>query len=198
MTETVAVFDLDGTLTRRDTTVAFCLSAVPRARLWTGILRSSPRLAAHRLGLEPNWMAKEALLTAFFAGAAEGELREHATGWAVDVLPRLVRRAGLERLRWHQREGHRVVIASASLELFVAPWARSVGVDDALGTRLEVRDGVLTGRIAGRNCYGPEKLTRVRALVGVMDGVELYAYGDSRGDRELLAAAHHACYRPFR
>jgi len=91
-----------------------------------------------------------------------------------------------------------VVLASASLELLLEPWARAAGVDDVLATRLEVRDGRLTGRLAGPNCYGPEKVARLEALVGDLAGVELYAYGDSRGDRELLAAAQHPVYRPFR
>jgi phosphatidylglycerophosphatase C len=90
-----------------------------------------------------------------------------------------------------------VVLASASLDLLVEPWARTAGVDDVLATRLQVRDGRLTGLIAGRNCYGREKVARLRALLGDLAGVDLYAYGDSRGDRELLAAAQHPAYRPF-
>src|SRR5205085_7711469 len=132
------------------------------------------------LRLLPNWAVKEAVLTAFFAGVAEEALCARAAVWAVRDLPRLVRPEAAERLRWHRDQGHRVVIASASLELFLQPWARSAGVDDVVATRLEVRGGLLTGRLEGGNCYGQAKLDRVRDLLGGLDGTEVYAYGDSR------------------
>jgi phosphatidylglycerophosphatase C len=136
-------------------------------------------------------------MTALFRGVEERRLRDSATAWATVELPRLVRPAALARLRWHQSQGHRVVVATASLELLVAPWARTVGVGDVLATRLEVREGRVTGRLDGGNCRGAAKVERLRALLGDLDAFELYAYGDSRGDRELLAAARHPAYRMF-
>ncbi|HSR23537.1 MAG TPA: HAD family hydrolase [Candidatus Eisenbacteria bacterium] len=190
----VAVFDFDGTITRRDSTTAFCLAIVPAWRLGRALARTAPGLA---LGPTTRAAFKESLMTALFRGVEERRLRDLAAGWATSELPRLVRPAALARLRWHQSEGHRVVLASASLELLVAPWARTVGVGDVLATRLEVRDGRITGRLDGGNCYGPEKVERLRALLGDLGAFELYAYGDGRGDRELLAAARHPAYRTF-
>jgi phosphatidylglycerophosphatase C len=194
----VAAFDFDGTISHRDSTGAFCLAAVPSWRLSGALVGLSPRLAGFALGLVPREQVKESLMTAFFRGVDEAGLRRRAATWAVRDLPRLVRPKALARVRWHLSRGHRVVLVSASLELFLEPWARAVGIRDVLATRLEVREGRLTGRLDGRNCYGEEKVTRLRALVGDLDDVELYAYGDSRGDRELLAAARHPEYRPFR
>ncbi|HEX7639090.1 MAG TPA: HAD-IB family phosphatase, partial [Burkholderiaceae bacterium] len=94
--------------------------------------------------------------------------------------------------------GHRVVLASAGLDLYLEPVARALGIADLLCTRLAVRDGRFTGELDGPDCTGPEKLRRVEALLGGLDGIELHAYGDSAGDRELLAAARHAHFRPFR
>jgi phosphatidylglycerophosphatase C len=194
---TVAAFDLDGTITRRDSTAAFCLATVPLRRLGPVLAVRAPWLAAYQLGLAGRTALKESLLTALFGGMEERLLAARAAGWATTELPRLVRPAALDRLRWHQSRGHRVVLVSASLEVLVEPWARTIGVDDVLATRLETRDGRVTGRLDGPNCYGAEKVARLRALVGDLDGLELYAYGDSRGDRELLAAARHPAYRPF-
>jgi phosphatidylglycerophosphatase C len=193
----VAAFDFDGTITRRDSTTAFCLASVPPRRLLPGLAANAPRLAALAMGRTDRTEVKESLMTAFFAGIDEGTLREAAARWALRELPRMVRPAALERLRWHQGQGHRVVLASASLELLVEPWARQAGIEDVLATRLEVVAGQVTGRLDGPNCYGPEKVARLRELLGDLDAYELYAYGDSRGDRELLAAAHRPAYRPF-
>jgi HAD superfamily hydrolase (TIGR01490 family) len=194
----VAVFDFDGTITDRDATIAFCFAVVPPARLVMGLARRAPLLAGYVLGLVARERAKESLLTAFFRGVERSRLREAAADWAARDLPDLVRPAAMARVRWHQAHGHRVVLCSASLDLFLEPWARSTGIHDVLATRLETIDGRLTGRLEGRNCYGEEKLARLRRLVGDLADVDLYAYGDSRGDRELLAAARHAVYRPFR
>jgi phosphatidylglycerophosphatase C len=193
----VAVFDFDGTITRGDSTSAFCRAEFA-GRLVPAFLRAAPWLAGYPLGLVGRQRLKESLLTPVLGGREERDVRARAADWAARRLPGMVRPAAMERLRWHRSRGHRVVLASASLELLLEPWARAAGVDDVLATRLEVRDGRLTGRLAGRNCYGPEKVARLRALVGDLAEVELYAYGDSRGDRELLAAAQHAVYRPFR
>jgi phosphatidylglycerophosphatase C len=193
----VAVFDFDGTITRRDSTVAFCLAAVPAWRLAPAVAVRVPQLVGLGLGMVPRTRLKESLMTAFFRGVDEDRLRRRAAGWAVHELPRMVRPAALARMRWHMVQGHRVVLASASLEIFLEPWARAVGVRDVLATRLEVRDGRLTGRLAGPNCYGEEKVVRLQALLGDLDAFELHAYGDSRGDQELLAVAQHPAYRPF-
>jgi phosphatidylglycerophosphatase C len=194
---TVAVFDFDGTITRGDSTTAFCRAEFP-GKLLPAVARAAPCLAGYALHLVGRQRVKEALLATLLGGRDEPEVRRRAADWAARRLPGMVRLAALERLRWHRSRGHRVVLASASLELLLEPWARTAGVDDVLATRLEVVEGRLTGRLAGRNCYGPEKVARLRALLGDLAGVELYAYGDSRGDRELLAAAQHPVYRPFR
>ena len=194
----VAVFDFDGTITDGDSTTAFCVATVPAPRLAAALAARGPMLAGYALGLVPRTRLKESLLTAFFRGAPEDELRRRAARWSARDLPRLVRPAAMARLRWHQSQGHRVVLASAALELLLEPWARAAGIRDVLATRLEVREGRLTGRLDGPNCWGEEKVVRLRALLGDLGAFELHAYGDSRGDRELLAVSQHAVYRPFR
>lgn len=193
----VAVFDFDGTIIRGDSTTEFCREELG-GRILLALMRAAPCLAGYRLGLVDRQRLKESLLTPLLGGREEPEVRARAADWAARRLPGMVRPAAMERIRWHRSEGHRVVIASASLEILLYPWAAAAGVDDVLATRLQVQGGRLTGRIAGRNCYGPEKVVRLRALLGDVAGVDLYAYGDSRGDRELLAAARHPVFRPFR
>ena len=97
----------------------------------------------------------------------------------------------LERLRWHGGEGHEIVIVSASLDSYLAPLAPRLGVGHVISSSLEVDDhGLVTGRLVGGNVRGPEKASRLQAWLG--DGpIELWAYGDSSGDDELLAMADH-------
>ena len=101
----------------------------------------------------------------------------------------------LARLDRHRALGHAVVLVSASLEPYLEPLGALLGVDAVLCTRLEVGgDGRLTGRLDGRNCRGPEKADRLRSWLDEhrLRGASVWAYGDSRGDRELLALADRA------
>ncbi len=116
--------------------------------------------------------------------------------------PREVYEGGLrgevvESLRGHVDAGDTVVLVSASFEVYLRPLAELLGVHDVLAVRLEVdSNGVLTGRLDGPNCRGPEKVVRLHEWLdrnaGGRRAVHLSAYGDSRGDRELLADADEA------
>ncbi|GAB4296428.1 MAG: HAD-IB family hydrolase [Thiohalomonadaceae bacterium] len=192
----VAVFDFDGTITYRDTLLPF----LRRLHGWGGVLRGAlpllPTLGGFALRLVPRDVAKERVLIRFLTGLSEAELRRLGADYAQQDIPRQVRPQALARLAWHRRQGHRCVVVSASIEHYVAPWARAAGFDDVLATRLAVDDaGRVSGRYDGANCYGAEKVRRLQQLLGTAADVEIYAYGDSRGDRELLALADHAYYR---
>jgi len=194
----VAVFDFDGTLTFCDTLLAFLRRVAGRGRFWAGLVGLLPVLLCYRLGIIGAQRAKEALLRRFLKGMPVATLRDQVEDFVTAGIGPLVNPEAIDRLRAHQRQGHRIIIISASPELYMARWARELGVDTVAASHLEVREGVLTGRLDGRNCRGPEKLVRLEAILGSLSGHEIHAYGDSSGDRELLAAAQHPVYRPFR
>jgi phosphatidylglycerophosphatase C len=99
------------------------------------------------------------------------------------------------RVQEHKRRGHRLVLVSASPALYLTVWAARAGFDAVLATELEFRDGRFSGRLASPNCWGPEKVRRLQQWFGDARTQVLYAYGDSRGDREMLALADHAWLR---
>lgn len=192
----VAAFDFDGTLTRRDTLLPFLLHKLGAATVARHALVLSPTLAGYTLGLIANGVAKERVFVRCLAGMRMDELQQEGELFAAYVLPELLRHEAMQRLAWHKQQGHRCVVISASLELYVRPWALKVGFDDVIATRLETReDGRITGKLSGANCFGIEKVRRLEALLGARSGYTLYAYGDSRGDKELLSAADYAYYR---
>ncbi|MES1982978.1 MAG: HAD family hydrolase [Pseudomonadota bacterium] len=193
----VAVFDFDGTLTRRDTLLPFLISVAGPTIFIRHMLQLVPVLIAYRLGLMRNDLAKQRVLRRFLCGMASASLQSKAQHFATSTVPQLLRPEAMQRLQWHQRQGHRCIVISASLQLYVEPWASAAGCREVLATELEVRVGQVTGNINGENCFGSEKVRRLEALLGDRGGYILYAYGDSRGDRELLASADHAYYRNF-
>ena len=192
----VAAFDFDGTLTRRETLLPFLLHTLGTMRVARDALILSPTLAGYGLGLIRNDVAKQRVFVQCLGGMRMDELQRQGELFAAQKLPGLMREEAMRRLAWHQAQEHRCVVISASVDLYIRPWAIKAGFDDVLATHLEIRaDGTTTGRLAGDNCYGIEKVRRLEALLGARDGYTLYAYGDSRGDRELLHMADYAYYR---
>jgi phosphatidylglycerophosphatase C len=192
----VAAFDFDGTLTRRDTLLPFLLHTLGAPAVARHVLMLSPTLAGYVLGLIGNSVAKERVFVQCLAGMRMDELLQQGERFAAYVLPGLLSQEALQRLEWHKQQGHRCVVISASLDLYVRPWATKTGFDDVIATHLETHDdGYVTGNLSGANCFGIEKARRLEILLGEREGYTLYAYGDSRGDRELLSLADHPYYR---
>jgi phosphatidylglycerophosphatase C len=194
----VAAFDFDGTLTRRDTLFPFLLYVAGPVKFSCKIVLLLVTLAGYALGLIRNDKAKIKVLTRFLVNMEMASLQQYAQQFAEQKLPSLLRSEAMQRLAWHRQQGHRCVVVSASLEIYLRPWASTAGFDDILGSRLEtLADGRTTGNLLGENCFGAEKMRRLETLLGSRDGYTLYAYGDSRGDKELLSAADYPFYKKF-
>lgn len=192
----VAAFDFDGTLTRRDTLLPFLISTLGKSAVLRHALVLAPTLAGYGLGLIDNGVAKERVFIRCISGMQLEALRQSAARFSGQILPGLLRTEALQRLQWHRGQGHRCVVISASLELYVEPWARHAGFDDVIATKLEVGEGGrVTGRLSGENCYGTEKVRRLDTLLGPRDAYSLYAYGDSEGDRALLSFSDYPYFR---
>ncbi|MGH8992500.1 MAG: HAD-IB family hydrolase [Acidimicrobiia bacterium] len=187
----VAAFDLDRTLTRRETLVPFVLRARGRAATVRTIVALPLPLARGLARDSHRDHGKELFLERLLGGREVAPLAAAAEAFAGDVVAAHLRPDTHRQLEWHRAQGHELVIISASPELYVAPIGRRLGVDAVLATRLEVdAQGRFTGRFTGRNCRGAEKAVRLRDHLGAGGPVTtLFAYGDSKGDRELLAMA---------
>jgi phosphatidylglycerophosphatase C len=181
----VAAFDFDGTITRRDTLVPFLRRLHGPRRFTAAFAAAAPVLG--RTGARDAY--KAAVLHRLLRGVPADEMERKALAYGRE-LPRQFRPESVERIRWHQDQGHEVLIVSASLRAYLDPVVEHLGLDGVCAVELEVDDhGLLTGRIVGRNCRGAEKVRRLTELLGE-EPERLWAYGNSSGDRELLAAAH--------
>jgi phosphatidylglycerophosphatase C len=187
----VAAFDFDGTLSRRDSLMPFLRRLCGRPAVVRVVLWRLPLILAAGAGWISRGRAKEAVLRGLIAGRRLEEVVPVAEGFARHLLDSGMWRPALERLEWHRRRGDAVVIVSASPALYLAPLGRVLGVDAVLATGLEVdASGRLTGRLSGGNVRGPAKVARLDAWLGGRPA-ELWAYGNSGGDRQLLARADH-------
>lgn len=193
----IALFDLDSTITKKDSLADFIQYAVGKPAYFMGLLTLSPMLIAYAIKLISNHAAKEKLITYFFKDCDADHFRKLAHKYSCSQIDKITRPKAMEKIRWHQGQGHKVVIVSASVECWLKGWCDKNEVD-LVATQLEIKNNKLTGKFATRNCHGIEKVNRVKEAYNLSQYEYIYAYGDSRGDKELLALADESFYKPFR
>ncbi len=193
----IVAFDFDGTLTIRDSLTAF-LKWRAGGRAYARALASMGPQFASYLSDRDRGRLKEALLVRLVAGEAREAFVADAERFAEEVFERFIRPDALQVWNDWANAGVERVIVTASPALTVAPFARRLGAERLIGTRLQVDlNDCLTGRLRGENCRGAEKVARIRAVYGEHVRV-LAAYGDTGGDREMLAISEMPGYRVFR
>jgi len=188
----VAAFDFDGTISRRDTLGPFLARVAGTNALVRTLLTRTPQFAAVTLGRADRDLEKQAVIARLLGGRTAESVAAMGRAYAEHLWnQQRFRPEILERLQWHRERDHEIVIVSASLDSYLVPLAPRLGVAHVISCSLEAdASGLVTGRLLGGNVRGEEKAVRLRQWLGA-DPAELWAYGDSSGDDELLAMADH-------
>ncbi|CRX38754.1 HAD family hydrolase [Estrella lausannensis] len=195
--ETIACFDFDGTITRSDSLLPFLIFSSGIAKTIGYLLLELPALMGYAFKMYDRQQVKEAVLRRFFRGIPEEKMLGMCRDYAHNELPKQVKKEALEAISKHKARGDRLILISASIDAYLKPWADAAGFDCLLSSRLEFKEGAVTGNLVGKNCRAEEKVARLKNLLGDLERFEIYAYGDSRGDKELLESADHPYYRTF-
>ena len=190
----IYAFDFDGTLTTKDTLIEFIRYAKGSRALGLGFMRYAHLLVLMKIGLYPNYKAKQKVFAHFFKDTTLDDFNALCKAFAASSS-HLLRPNAIEAINHAIKEGSEVLIVSASIDNWVQPFFPQVKV---VGTQIEVIDGKLTGRFLSKNCYGQEKVNRILSLYPNRQDYHLTAYGDSRGDKEMLAFADESYFKPFR
>lgn len=190
----LALFDFDGTLTRRELFADFvhCLASPRRVAFGKPVL--APLVLGYRLGLVPGTVLRAAVAGLAFRGLVAAEAEAAGRRFAADVVPVELRPEAMARVAWHRAQGDTVAVVSGAFGAYLRPWCAAHGLD-LLCSELEVDRGRLTGRYQGRQCVGREKARRVRERYRLDCFATIYAYGDTPEDSDLLALAHRRWYR---
>ena len=194
---TLALFDFDGTITTKDSLIDFIQFTIGKSKYYKGLLVLSPILILYKLKFIKNNIAKEKFITYFFRDWDIKLFNKFAEQYSLNQIDKIVRKKAIEKIKWHQSKGHQVVVVSASIECWLKPWCEKHNIS-LISTKLEIKDNRLTGKFATKNCFGIEKSNRVQKVYSLENIDFIYAYGDSSGDKELLALADESYYKPFR
>ncbi|MFW0883661.1 HAD-IB family hydrolase [Candidatus Acidulodesulfobacterium sp. H_13] len=192
----IAFFDFDGTITTGDSLLRFIRFVVADRRFLTGLVALSPVLILYKLKLIPNYKAKQKMLSWFFKDIAKDIFLKASMEYSLKHIDSIVRPKAIDKIKWHKDQGHKVVIVSASMECLLKPWCERNSIE-LLATKLKITD-MVTGDLLTKNCYGVEKVNRIKEEYSLNEYEYIYAYGDSIGDKHMLELANERYYKPFR
>ena len=188
----LAIFDFDGTITRHDTFFSFGRFSLGFLRFYMKLALSVPTFLKWKFGRITNSQAKEKIFSKLYGGFRLDEFSNYCQKF-VTVVDKDIRNEILCKLQWHQNQGHHIIIASASIENWIIPWANSHSIHDVIATKIETSEkGILTGRFSTANCYGQEKVARIRKTIHKLENHEIWVYSDNASaDNPLLSIAQH-------
>ena len=194
--EIVAIFDFDGTITKKNTAVPF-LKLVSGRYFNRKFITRLPEAVAYYLNIIDVDRLNLSIVDTFLKNLSRDALFEYGQVFYSSVLPGLIRDSAFARIQWHKEQGHQCWLATSAYNIYADYWAKQSGFDGVVSTKIEFDDsGHATGRLQGKSCNGEEKLRRVKEVIGKPNVI--YAYGDSSGDKELLDYATYPFYRKFK
>ena len=194
----IVVFDFDGTITTDDTFRLFLRYYAGTPKWALNILLLMPIFAGYALKIVDRNQAKIYVTRRFFKNASIKHLNERAASFAKQVIPSLVRPQAQTCLDSKKSDPESLYICSASIAPYLRAWGASQNINNILATELETDGDRYTGEIKGWNIWGEGKVRRILAEFAPHPVKIIEAYGDSRGDREMLHAAEASYFRPFR
>ena len=197
MSKPIAFLDFDGTITTKDSLLEFIKYCKGHTAFYLGFLLHAPFLIAYKLGVISNQRAKEMILRHFFAKMTVGEFAACCEGFVRDIAPSLIRPKAAKEITKLKEAGAEVVVVSASPINWVGKWSESMKLP-CIATNLVVRDNRITGNIDGKNCYGLEKVRRIKEAYDLESYSSVYCYGDTPGDKPMLSLGSRYFYKPFR
>ena len=184
----LALFDFDGTITKRDSFFKFLIYFFGYKKFVIGIIKNLHILLLYKLNIISNSEAKEKITKYFFKNSDFNFFQKKADYFSLNLIDTFVKKKAIERLNYHKNKNDKIVIVSASFECYLKKWCEKNNFE-LIGTKLEIKNNKLTGKFLTKNCYGKEKVNRIKAKYNLNDFKEIYVYGDSRGDYEMLKLA---------
>jgi phosphatidylglycerophosphatase C len=180
----LAIFDLDGTITRHDTLAPYALGYVSRKRPWRlpALLLVLPAVLGYAIGLVDRGGLKSAFIRATLGGCRRQDLERWTARFVEHLLARGVFAQALEAIQAHARAGDRLVLLSASTDLYVPAIAQALGFQEVICTGLRWDGERLRGTLTTPNRRGEEKALCVAALKARHPGAQAAAYGNAQSD----------------
>ena len=193
----IAFFDFDGTITTKDSLLEIIKFMKGRTAYYAGILLNMHWFMAYQINIISAGLLKEKVLSYFFSGTPENIFQEQCDRFAERGLPGFTRKRAIAEMDRLREEGFELVIVSASAENWIRGFANKLSLE-LIATILEVKNGMITGKLEGKNCSGEQKVIRIQQRWDLTGYEEIYVYGDTPSNKPMMALATRSFYKPFR
>lgn len=186
----LAVFDLDGTVTRRDTLFPYIAGFLQRRPWrWAGLWRVVPTVLSFATGKADHGRLKSALIKSTLGGCRRAELSDWTERFVRELLEDGLFLEARNQIADHRRSGDRLVLMSASIDLYVPAVARALGFDEVICTGIRWDADRLQGDLTTPNRRGAEKARCLRQLRERFPQLPIVAYANAASDLEHLQLA---------
>ena len=186
----LALFDFDGTITKKDSFLYFLIYSKGLFKFLILSVPLTPILILYYFKIISNNYAKQIVFSFFFKGLKKEAFQNLSNKFSEKILDSLVKKKAIKKIKWHKNNNHKVVVVSASMENYLFYWCDKYQLD-LIATKVEIVNGCLSGKFDGKNCYGLEKVSRIKKKINLNEIKKIYAYGDSKGDYEMLELADY-------
>ena len=188
------LFDFDGTLSKGDTLLAFFHYTHGTVRFVWNMLISIPVIVIWKLGLMEAGKGKNWVLNLFYKGWSEERLQNNGKQFWEEKMSDLLFKDALDLVKSYQKEGNTVVVVSANVEIHLKEFCKKYNLE-CLCIELLYENGIYTGKFATPNCDKQEKVNRIEAKYNKSDFDKVIAFGNSSGDKMMLAWADESHYQ---
>lgn len=188
------LFDFDGTLVKRDSLLAFFYFTHGTFRFLWNMFISVPVIVVWKLGFMEAGKGKNWVLNVFYKGWTKKRLDENAKAYLTEKIPKLLFKDALDLIKSYQKEGNKVVVVSANVDIFLKHFCQKYHLN-CICIELIYENGIYTGKFATPNCDKQEKVNRIEAKYNKSDFDKVIAFGNSSGDKAMLAWADESHYQ---
>ena len=178
------LFDFDGTLTYKDTMFLF-LKFYDPTKFNFQFVKHIPLFVLLKMKLGDAEKIKRSFISSILKGQTRNKIERKSQEFFDQFYPEIIRENALDFIRNIDRENTESYLVTASLDIWVKPFAEKFKMN-LIATKAEFKDDIFTGRFLGRNCNGPEKLTRIQSEIAGKKYDKTIGFGDTDGDKEML------------
>lgn len=187
----LALFDFDGTLTTRDTTLLFVFYVTGKPRGTWIFVTNIIQLVLAILEIQDWISVKEKIFKEGFATRAALEIENKGNEFGKKIIPKILNDEVYKQMKKLQKEGYEVVLLSASCRVWLQQWCKDEGIE-LVCTELAIESDKYTGKISGKNCYGKQKVDALKSMYDLQAAENLIAYGNHASDMHYMRLAQQA------
>ena len=193
----LALFDFDGTITRKDSATLFykTLYNSPIAFVYRHFLVCLPQYISYRLKLTDYLPLKRRRLQIHVGLLTEDIYNKKVLEFQHVHLPSIIKNSALDRLRWHKDQGHEIWVVSASYDFLLSEWCKQMNIGLIVNRTFR---NLHSFTFEEEDCNLNNKVHQIRKRVNLDDYSTIYAYGDSEGDMPMLTLAHESYFNYFK